>query len=72
MTHTTTLRLPEKKLRALRVASGLVNKPMSKIVEEALDEYLEDIVDSMDAEKALKEEGEMTWEEVKEELGLDV
>lgn len=72
MTGTTTLRLPEKKLRALRVAAGLLNKPLSRIVELALDEYLEDIYDSMEANKALKEEGEIAWEEIKKELNLDI
>jgi predicted DNA-binding protein len=72
MTATTTLRLPEKKLRALRIASGLINKPMSQIVEVLLDEYLDDLIDGVEADNALEEEGEISWEEIKKELNLDV
>tara|TARA_B100000315_G_C14593897_1_gene597529 strand:+ start:1735 stop:1947 length:213 start_codon:yes stop_codon:yes gene_type:complete len=70
MTETTTLRLPEKKLRALRVAAGLLNIPMSRIIEEALDDHLEDIFDSAEAEKALDEEGGFTLSELKKEWDL--
>ncbi len=72
MTATTTLRLPEKKLRALRVASSLINKPMGHIVEMLLDEYLEDVIDGIEANEALKEEGEISWEDIKKNLNLDV
>lgn len=37
----TTLRLPEEKLRLLRALSGFENRPLSTIVEELVDEYLE-------------------------------
>ncbi|MBC8346028.1 MAG: hypothetical protein ISR89_04390 [Candidatus Marinimicrobia bacterium] len=67
---TTTLRLPEKKLRALRVAAGLLNRPMSRIVEDLLDEYLDDIVDGFEIEKALKETDEISWEDIKKEWDI--
>lgn len=66
----TTLRLPEQKLRALRVVSSLMNRPMSKIIEELVDEFLEDYYDLKEAEEARKEEGVIPWEIVKKELGL--
>ena len=66
----TTLRLPEEKLRALRVISSLENKPMSKIIEQLVDEFLEDYYDLKEAEEARKEEGTIPWELVKRELGL--
>ncbi|MDD2716047.1 MAG: hypothetical protein PHW04_09150 [Candidatus Wallbacteria bacterium] len=37
----TTIRLPDDKLRMLRAISGYENRPMSRIVEELLDDYLE-------------------------------
>ena len=37
----TTLRLPEEKLRLLRALAGFENRPLSTIVEELVDEYLE-------------------------------
>ncbi len=37
----TTLRLPEKKLMLLRALAGLENRPMSTIVEELVDDYVE-------------------------------
>ncbi|MFQ6615203.1 MAG: DUF6290 family protein [Fidelibacterota bacterium] len=66
----TTLRLPEEKLRALRVVSSLLNRPMSKIIEGLVDEFLEDYYDLKEAEEARKEEGTIPWEVVKKELGL--
>jgi len=66
----TTLRLPEEKLRALRVISSLMNRPMSKIIEELVDGFLEDYYDLKEAEEARKEEGVVTWEILKKELGL--
>lgn len=69
---TTTLRLPENKLRALRLAAGLLNKPMSRIVEKLLDEYLDDVVDGFEIEKTLKETEEVSWEDIKKEWDIDV
>ena len=37
----TTVRLPEDKLRNIRVIAGYENRPMSKIFEELADEYIE-------------------------------
>jgi hypothetical protein len=36
----TTLRLPDEKLKILRAISGYENIPMSKIIEELVDEYI--------------------------------
>lgn len=66
----TTLRLPEAKLRALRVVSSLMNRPMSKIIEELVDGFLEDYYDLKEAEEVRREEGTIPWEIVKKELGL--
>jgi len=38
---TTTLRLPEEKLRLIRAIAGYENRPLSKIFEELVDEYIE-------------------------------
>ncbi len=37
----TTLRLPEKKLKLIRAIAGYENKPLSKIFEELVDDYIE-------------------------------
>lgn len=37
----TTLRLPEEKLRLIRAIAGYENKPLSKIFEELVDDYIE-------------------------------
>lgn len=37
----TTLRLPEKKLMLLRALAGFENRPLSTIVEELVDDYIE-------------------------------
>lgn len=36
-----TLRLPDEKLRLIRAIAGYENKPLSKIFEELLDEYID-------------------------------
>jgi hypothetical protein len=36
----TTVRLPEEKLRNIRVIAGYENRPVSKIFEEFADEYI--------------------------------
>jgi hypothetical protein len=38
---TTTLRLPEEKLKLIRAIAAYENKPLSKIFEEFVDEYIE-------------------------------
>jgi len=65
MNSTTTLRLPETELKALRVISALENKSMSKIIQELVEEFLQDYKDVIDAKSAKKEEGEIPWDEVK-------
>lgn len=37
----TTLRLPDEKLRLIRAIAGYENKPLSKIFEELVDEYVD-------------------------------
>ncbi|MCI0454004.1 MAG: hypothetical protein L0Y68_03285 [Candidatus Dadabacteria bacterium] len=37
----TTLRLPEEKLKLIRAIAGYENKPLSKIFEELVDDYIE-------------------------------
>ena len=37
----TTLRLPDEKLRLIRAIAGYENRPLSKIFEELLDEYID-------------------------------
>ena len=37
----TTLRLPDEKLRLIRAIAGYENRPLSKIFEELIDEYIE-------------------------------
>ncbi|MBW2039779.1 MAG: hypothetical protein JRI46_09310 [Deltaproteobacteria bacterium] len=41
MKGATTLRLPEGKLRLIRAIAGYENRPLSKIFEELVDEYIE-------------------------------
>lgn len=65
MNLTTTLRLPETELKALRVISALENKSMSKIIQGLIEEYLQDYKDVIDAKSAKQEDGEIPWEEVK-------
>ena len=67
----TTLRLPETKLKALRVISALTGRPMSKIVEELVDQFLEDYSDLQEAREALKEDGTVPWLQLRRELGLN-
>lgn len=37
----TTLRLPEEKLKLIRAIAGYENRPLSKIFEELVDDYIE-------------------------------
>ncbi len=37
----TTLRLPEEKLKLIRAIAGYENKPLSKIFEELVDDYID-------------------------------
>jgi len=47
----TTLRLPDKKLKILRAISGFENKPISKIIEGLVDEYIKSHYETMEALK---------------------
>jgi predicted DNA-binding protein len=47
----TTLRLPDYKLKILRAISGFENRPISKIMEELIDGYIETHHETMDALK---------------------
>ncbi len=64
MNSTTTLRLPDTEMKALRVIAALENKSMSKIIQSLIEEYLQDYKDVIDAKMAKDEEGEIPWEEV--------
>jgi len=44
----TTLRLPDEKLKVLRMISAYENRPISKIVEELVDRYIEDYKETME------------------------
>ncbi len=72
MNVATTIRLPEEDLNSLRVIASLEKKPMSTIIKELVEEFLEDYFDARDIDAAMKEEGEVPWEVVKKELGLDI
>lgn len=71
MNIATTLRLPEKELKALRMIATMEGKTMSKIIHELVEEYLEDYFDVREAKEALKEKGEIPWEEVKKQWGIE-
>ncbi len=70
MNGTTTLRLPQKQLKALKVISTLEDQSMNKIIQKLISEFLEDYYDLQEARKALNEEGEVPWEIIKEKLGI--
>lgn len=61
---TTTLRLPDKALKSLKLISFRENTSINKILNKLVMEYLEDYLDNKDADEALVEmEGE-TWVEL--------
>ncbi|MCK4639765.1 MAG: hypothetical protein KAU06_00370 [Candidatus Marinimicrobia bacterium] len=67
---TTTLRIQENKLKFLKIIATINNKSVNRIVNELITEYLEDFEDSRDAQKALKEAGGFSLEELKSEWDL--
>ncbi|MBC8322047.1 MAG: ribbon-helix-helix protein, CopG family [Candidatus Marinimicrobia bacterium] len=71
MNTATTLRLPEKELKALRMIAALEGKTMSKIIQDLVEEYLEDYFDIREAKEALQEEGEIPWSEVKKQWRIE-
>jgi len=66
----TTLRIEEKKIKFLKIIATINNKSVNKIINELITEYLEDFEDSRDAQKALKETGGFSLEELKSKWGL--
>lgn len=66
----TTLRLPIKHIKALKVISALEDQSMNKIIQRLVREYLEDYYDLQEAREAMAEEGEIPWEIIKKELEL--
>ena len=52
---TTTLRVPEKVLKSLKLISVKEQTSINKIMNGLLMEFLEDYLDSKDADKALEE-----------------
>ena len=67
---TTTLRIQDNKLKILKIIATINNKSVNRIVNELITEYLEDFKDSRDAQKALKEAGGFSLEELKSEWDL--
>lgn len=58
--------------RALERVSKLSNRRKSTLIRRAIEEYLEDLYDAIEAEKVLSKGGRYyTLEEVKRHLGLD-
>ena len=61
---TTTLRIPEKVLKSLKLISIKEQTSINKIMNNLLIEYLEDYLDSKDADKALDEMEGKSWVEL--------
>ena len=61
---TTTLRVPEKVLKSLKLISVKEQTSINKIMNGLLMEFLEDYLDSEDADKALEEMEEKSWVEL--------
>ncbi len=63
----TTLRLPDEKLRLIRAIAGYENRPLSKIFEELLDEYIDRHRESLEliGIPGFVEEGKKGLEEIK-------
>ncbi len=69
MNLATTLRLPEKQLKALKVISVIKNQSMNAIIQRLIEEYLEDFYDLQEAKARVAEES-IPWEIIKKELEL--
>ena len=68
-----TVRLNEKNDNFLNQLSHRLHKPKSFFINEALNEYLEDRLDYLEACEVLadsKEEDLVSWEDVKAQYGL--
>ncbi len=61
---TTTLRVPDKILQTLKLISLKEKTSINKIINGLLIEYLEDYVDSKDADKAIAEMEGKAWTEL--------
>ena len=61
---TTTLRVPEKVLKSLKLISVKEQTSINEIMNGLLMEFLEDYLDSKDADKALEEMEEKSWVEL--------
>jgi len=70
----TTLRLPEEKLRLIRAIAGYENRPLSKIFEELVDEYIERHRETLELVgiPGFVEECKRGLEEVKKGGGKDI
>ncbi len=70
----TTLRLPDEKLRLIRAIAGYENRPLSKIFEELLDEYIDRHRESLEliAVPGFVEECKKGLEEIKKGDGKDI
>ncbi|GIW48409.1 MAG: hypothetical protein KatS3mg078_2286 [Deltaproteobacteria bacterium] len=70
----TTLRLPEEKLRLIRAIAGYENRPLSKIFEELVDEYIERHRETLEliGIPGFVEECKRGLEEVKKGGGKDI
>ncbi len=63
----TTLRLPDEKLKLLRAISGYENRPLSKIFEELVEEYIDRHKETMEilGIPGIAEENRKGLEEIK-------
>lgn len=70
----TTLRLPDEKLRLIRAIAGYENRPLSKIFEELLDEYIDKHRESLEliGVPGFVEECKKGLEEIKKGDGKDI
>jgi hypothetical protein len=70
----TTLRLPDEKLRLIRAIAGYENRPLSKIFEELLDEYIDRHRESLEliGIPGFVEECKKGLEEIKKDDGKDI
>jgi len=70
----TTLRLPDEKLRLIRAIAGYENKPLSKIFEELVDEYVDRHRETLEliGIPGFVEECRRGLEEIKNSAGKDI
>ena len=61
---TTTLRVPEKILKSLKLISVREHTSINKILNKLVIEYLEDYLDNKDANEALAEMEKKSWVEL--------